>query len=286
MNATPEAVVNERVLVEVRDHVGHVTLNRPDKRNALDIGMFDGLVAAAETLSREEDVRAVVLSGAGQAFCAGLDLQSMMSNPSEIERLLTKEGDAFINLAQQVSWAWRELPVPVVSALHGEIFGGGLQIALGADFRLAAPDARLSVMEIRWGLIPDMSSSRILKDLMSLDSAKELAMTGRIVNAPEAAELGLITRVCDDPMAAATELAQTLAAHSPDAIRATKYLFDRACELDDAAGLHLETDLQMAIIGRPNQMEAARAGMAREAPSFRAATIDPPALDRTRRNGS
>ena len=286
MNATPETVVNERVLVEVRDHVGYVTLNRPDKRNALDIGMFDGLVAAAETLSREEDVRAVVLSGAGQAFCAGLDLQSMMSNPGEIERLLTKEGDAFINLAQLVSWAWRELPVPVVAALHGEIFGGGLQIALGADFRLAAPDARLSVMEIRWGLIPDMSSSRILKDLMSLDSAKELAMTGRIVDGTEAAELGLITRVCEDPMAAATELAQTLAAHSPDAVRATKYLFDRACELDDAAGLHLETDLQMAIIGRPNQMEAARAGMAREKPSFRAATIDPPALDRSRRDGS
>lgn len=286
MNATPETVVNERVLVEVRDHVGYVTLNRPDKRNALDIGMFDGLVAAAETLSREEDVRAVVLSGAGQAFCAGLDLQSMMSNPSEIERLLTKEGDAFINLAQRVSWAWRELPVPVVAALHGEIFGGGLQIALGADFRLAAPDARLSVMEIRWGLIPDMSSSRILKDLMSLDSAKELAMTGRIVDGTEAAELGLITRVCEDPMAAATELAQTLAAHSPDAVRATKYLFDRACELDDVAGLHLETDLQMAIIGRPNQMEAARAGMAREKPSFRAATIDPPALDRSRRDGS
>jgi enoyl-CoA hydratase/carnithine racemase len=286
MNATPETVVNERVLVEVRDHVGYVTLNRPDKRNALDIGMFDGLVAAAETLSREEDVRAVVLSGAGQAFCAGLDLQSMMSNPGEIERLLTKEGDAFINLAQLVSWAWRELPVPVVAALHGEIFGGGLQIALGADFRLAAPDARLSVMEIRWGLIPDMSSSRILKDLMSLDSAKELAMTGRIVDGTEAAELGLITRVCEDPMAAATELAQTLAAHSPDAVRATKYLFDRACELDDVAGLHLETDLQMAIIGRPNQMEAARAGMAREKPSFRAATIDPPALDRSRRDGS
>ena len=231
-------------------------------------------------------MRAVVLSGAGQAFCAGLDLQSMMSNPGEIERLLTKEGDAFINLAQRVSWAWRELPVPVVAALHGEIFGGGLQIALGADFRLAAPDARLSVMEIRWGLIPDMSSSRILKDLMSLDSAKELAMTGRIVDGTEAAELGLITRVCEDPMAAATELAQTLAAHSPDAVRATKYLFDRACELDDAAGLHLETDLQMAIIGRPNQMEAARAGMAREKPSFRAATIDPPALDRSRRDGS
>ena len=270
-----ETVLHERVALEIRDHVATVTLNRPDKRNALDIGMFDGLVAAAAAIADEPDVRAVVLTGAGPAFCAGLDIKSMMTNPAAIERLLMKAPGEVTNLAQRVCWAWRELPVPVIAALTGEVFGGGLQIALGADFRLTAPDARLSVMEIRWGLIPDMGGSRVLKDILPLDVAKELALTGRIVDGEEAVGLGLATRVCADPLAAARELAVEIAARSPDAIRAAKYLFDRSAELNDADGLALETSIQMSLIGQKNQLEAVRAGMARTAPDFQPASVDP-----------
>ena len=275
MSANPETVLHERVALEIRDHVATVTLNRPDKRNALDIGMFDGLVAAAAAIAEEPDVRAVVLTGAGPAFCAGLDIKSMMTNSGAIERLLMKAPGEVTNLAQRVCWAWRELPVPVIAALTGEVFGGGLQIALGADFRLTAPDARLSVMEIRWGLIPDMGGSRVLKDILPLDVAKELALTGRIVDGEEAVGLGLATQVCADPLAAARELAVEIAARSPDAIRAAKYLFNRSAELNDADGLALETSLQMSLIGQKNQLEAVRAGMARTAPDFQPASIDP-----------
>ena len=275
MSANPETVLHERVLLEIRDHIATVTLNRPDKRNALDIGMFDGIVAAAAAIADEPDVRAVVLTGAGPAFCAGLDVKSMMTNPAAIERLLMKAPGELTNLAQRVCWAWRELPVPVIAALKGEVFGGGLQIALGADIRLAMPDARLSVMEIRWGLIPDMGGSRVLKDIMPLDVAKELALTGRIVDGEEGVGMGLVTRVCADPLAAARELAGEIAARSPDAIRSTKYLFDRAPTLNDPDGLALETQLQMALIGQKNQLEAVRAGMARTAPDFQPASIDP-----------
>ena len=275
MSANPETVLHERVLLEIRDHIATVTLNRPDKRNALDIGMFDGIVAAAAAIADEPDVRAVVLTGAGPAFCAGLDVKSMMTNPAAIERLLMKAPGELTNLAQRVCWAWRELPVPVIAALKGEVFGGGLQIALGADIRLAMPDARLSVMEIRWGLIPDMGGSRVLKDIMPLDVAKELALTGRIVDGEEGVGMGLVTRVCADPLAAARELAGEIAARSPDAIRSTKYLFDRAPTLNDPDGLALETQLQMALIGQKNQLEAVRAGMARTAPDFQPASVDP-----------
>ena len=275
MSANPETVLHERVLLEIRDHIATVTLNRPDQRNALDIGMFDGIVAAAAAIAEEPDVRAVVLTGAGPAFCAGLDVKSMMTNPAAIERLLMKAPGELTNLAQRVCWAWRELPVPVIAALKGEVFGGGLQIALGADIRLAMPDARLSVMEIRWGLIPDMGGSRVLKDIMPLDVAKELALTGRIVDGEEGVGMGLVTRVCADPLAAARELAGEIAARSPDAIRSTKYLFDRAPTLNDPDGLALETQLQMALIGQKNQLEAVRAGMARTVPDFQPASVDP-----------
>ena len=189
----------ERVRVVVEDHVGRVCLNRPEKRNALDFAMFRDLAGAADSLSGHPDLRAVVIQGEGAAFSAGLDLGAFMNDPSAIEELLVrKEGD-LVNLAQRVAWAWRQLPVPVVAALHGEVFGGGLQIALGADLRVAAPDARLSVMEIRWGLVPDMAGSRVLRDIVGYDVAMDLSLTGRIVSGEEALRLGLVTRVAEDP---------------------------------------------------------------------------------------
>lgn len=264
----------DRVLVEFRDHVATVTLNRADKRNALDVAMFDGIVEAAGKVATAEDVRAVVLSGDGVSFCAGLDLGALMTSPEEIERLLRREPDSLTNLVQEVAWAWRALPVPVIAAVQGEAFGGGLQIALGADIRLLSADARLSVMEIRWGLIPDMAGTRILRDLVRLDVAKDLTLTGRIVGAAEAVDLGLGTRVCDDPGAEAMVLAADIAARSPDAVRAGKRVLDRAWRLDDREGLRLETELQLALLGGRNQREAAMAGLEKRPPDFKPASID------------
>lgn len=263
----------ERVRVEIEDHVARVSLSRPDKRNALDFEMFEGIADAAESLSGEADLRAVVLRGEGAAFSAGLDLGAFMNDPPAIERMLTREDGELANLAQRVAWAWRELPVPVIAALHGEVFGGGLQIALGADIRVASPDARLSVMEIRWGLVPDMAGSRVLRDIVGYDVAMDLSLTGRIVDGSEALRLGLVTRLADDPVAEAVGIATEIAGRSPDAIRAVKALLHRAPRMDDASGLLLETELQMQLLGGRNQMEAASAGLEKRAPDFRPARI-------------
>jgi enoyl-CoA hydratase/carnithine racemase len=265
--------MSERVRVDFGDQIATVTLDRPDKRNALDMRMFEGIVAAAEEVAAADDVRAVVLTGAGSSFCAGLDLGSLMSSPDDIGSLVHRSPGALTNLVQEVSWAWRRLRVPVIAAIQGEAFGGGLQIALGADIRLLSEDARLSVMEIRWGLIPDMAGTRIMKDLLRLDVAKELTLTGRIVAAEEAVALGLATRVCSDPLADALAMAAEISTRSPDAVQAAKRLLDRAWQLDDREGFELETELQLALIGGRNQMEAARAGMEKRSPDFRAATI-------------
>lgn len=271
-------MMGERVETRIAGNVARVVLNRPDKRNALDLEMFEAIARAAGDLAQADDVRAVILHGEGPAFCAGLDVGAFFSNPDSGARLLGRENGADTNLAQEVAWAWRRLPMPVIAALHGEVFGGGLQIALGADIRLVAPDARLSVMEIRWGLVPDMAGSRILPGLLRSDVAKELTFSGRIVDGAEAVALGLATRVCDDPLAAASALAGEIAGRSPDAIRAAKFLLDQAAQLDHGRGLELETRLQMALLGSRNQMEAARAGMAKRPPEFRPASLDPAEL--------
>jgi enoyl-CoA hydratase/carnithine racemase len=258
----------QRVTIERRGHVAIVTLSRPEKRNALDPASFEALDEAARELSADPELRAVVLAGAGKSFCAGIDLAAFAGGEAVILKLLARREGEAANLAQRVGWGWRECPVPVIAALHGEVFGGGLQVALGADLRIARPDARLSVMEVRWGLIPDMSGSQTLRGLVRRDVALELAWTGRIVPAEEALALGLVTRLADDPLAEALALAETIAANSPDAVRGVKRLFNRAWECDSGEALALEAELQMQILGRPNQMEAVRAGLAGTTPRF------------------
>lgn len=267
--------MNQRVTMSVDGQVARVCLSRPDKRNALDLEMFEGIAQAASDVARAEDIRAVILHGEGAAFCAGLDVGAFFSTPDAGQRLMERASGAETNLAQEVAWAWRRLPMPVIAALHGEVFGGGLQIALGADIRLVASDVRMSVMEIRWGLVPDMAGSRILPRLLRDDVARELTFSGRIVEAQEAVALGLATRVCDDPLVAASSLAAEIAGKSPDAVRAAKFLFEQAGQLDDHQGLALETRLQLALLGSRNQMEAARAGMQKRPPEFRPASLDP-----------
>jgi len=258
----------ERVSIERRGHVAVVTLSRPEKRNALDPETFDALDGTARELSADRELRAVVLAGAGKSFCAGIDLASFAGGEAVFRKLLARREGEAANLAQRAGWAWRECPVPVIAALQGEVFGGGLQLALGADLRIARPDTRLSVMEIRWGLIPDMSGSQTLRGLVRRDVALELAWTGRIVPGEEALALGLVTRLADDPLAEAIALAESIARRSPDAVRGTKQLFNHAWEGPAHDGLALEAELQMQILGRPNQMEAVRAGMAGETPRF------------------
>lgn len=266
----------ERVHVSVEAGIGHVTLCRPEKKNALDLPMFRALADAAERLADDANLTVVVMRGEGSAFCAGLDVSNLMADPSVVGQLIEKQAGESTNLAQRVAWAWRELPVPVIAALHGEVFGGGLQIALGADMRIVHPDARLSVMEIRWGLVPDMAGSRVLKELVGYDVAMELALTGRIIRGSEAVGLGMATREADDPADAAMKLAATIAGHSPDAVRAIKHLLHKAARLDDHAGLELETRLQMDLLGGTNQMEAARAGLSGREPRFAPASFRPP----------
>jgi enoyl-CoA hydratase/carnithine racemase len=245
---------------------------RSDKHNALDQAMFEGLVKAAEQVAGDPSVRAVVLHGEGKSFCSGLDVASFMSGQRGTNVLLDRDDTRVANLAQRVSYDWSLVPAPVIAAIHGNCFGGGLQIALGADIRIAAPDAKLSVMEVKWGLVPDMGITQALPRLVPIDVAKELTFTGRIVSGSEGFELGIVTRTADDPLSAALSLAEEISQKSPHAVRAAKRLYDETWVSNDtAAALALESELQTGLIGKPNQIAAVVAGMSGEKPVF----VDP-----------
>lgn len=261
-------LTEDRVLVSRHGAVAHVVLNRPDKRNGLDLPMFEGIIDAGVKLAADRTVRAVVLSGAGKAFCSGLDFGAFLALGGEALPKLLARDDGPANVAQRVAWVWREVPVPVLCAIHGQAFGGGLQIALGADLRYVREDAQLSVMEIKWGLVPDMGISKTLTTLVPLDVAKELTFTGRIFSGAEAKSLGLATKVTEDPLRDALETAQLIAEKSPHAIRAAKRLLDTVVGGDPADAFRLETDLQIKLLGSPNQMEAVQANFGKRAPSF------------------
>jgi enoyl-CoA hydratase/carnithine racemase len=270
-----EKPMSERISVSVRDGVADVKLNRPDKLNALDQDMFAALAETGRALAGDRSVRSVVLSGEGRAFCAGLDFTGFMAMAGEgsasstprrnpLERV---EGSP-ANFAQSAAYVWVELPVPVIAAVHGVAYGGGLQLALGADIRFVAPDARLSVREIQWGLIPDMTGTQTLRHLVRQDVARELTYTGRIVSGTEAVELGLATHVSETPYQAALEIAAEIASRSPDAVRAAKELLTAAPLVSIEEGLALEEKLQRSLIGRPNQIEAVQANLQKRDPKF------------------
>jgi enoyl-CoA hydratase/carnithine racemase len=265
-------MAERRVTLEITDGVADVRLARPDKRNALDVAMFAALVAAGEQLKSEPGVRAVVLSGEGPDFCAGLDFGSFQAM-RDGERLSLQAdlppGDGPARATgQRAAFVWTEVPVPVIAAVTGNALGGGLQIALGADIRIVAPDAKLSVLEIRWGLIPDMTGSQLLPELVGRDVAKELTFSGRMVSGTEAVALGLATRVDPDPRQAALELARSVAGRSPHAIRAAKRLLDLAGRVDLETGFAAEQKEIGDLIGSPNQAEAVVAFFAKRPPRF------------------
>jgi len=262
--------MNDIVKVTIDGPVAQVTLNRPDKANALNLEMFDALGDTALQLADKTSLRAVVLHGAGTNFCGGIDVDMFRGGDAilDAKSMLPVEPSP-ANRFQRAAYAWRELPVPVICAISGVAYGGGLQVALGADLRYATPDARLSIMEIKWGLIPDMGISTTLRNILPVDRVKELAWSGRAVGGEEALRLGLVTALYVDPLEAALQTAAQICGKSPDAIRAMKSLFNAAWQLSEADALALEAKLQSGVIGQPNQLEAVMANVERRAPEFR-----------------
>lgn len=265
---------HDRVQLRISaDGVAQVTLDRPDKMNALDTAMFDALLAVGERLRQAPGVRAVVLHGEGKAFCAGLDRGRFaeMANGSAAQSslgALAPRTHGAANRFQQVAWQWRTLAVPVVAAVHGVALGGGLQIALGADLRYVTPETRLSVLEIQWGLVPDMAGMPLLRELVRGDVARELTFSGRMVLGDEAVQLGLATRACADPLHEALVFARAVAQRNPEAVRADKRLLNRLQDASAAELLLAESVEQDAILGHPNQREAVAAALAQRAPVF------------------
>ncbi len=259
-----------RVSVTIEDRIAHVTLTRGDKMNAVDPEMAEAIVSAGQALM-EADIRAVVLSGEGKSFCAGLDVMSFaVLAGGDPEALILPRTHENANLFQEVALVWRRLPVPVIAALHGAVFGAGFQLALGADIRIAAPDAMLAVMEMKWGLIPDMGGMVLLPKLTRSDVMRRLIYTARPVEAEQAERWGLVTELAEDPLAAAREMATEIAGKSPSAIHAAKRLLAVA---EGGAGedsvLMEESREQAALIGKPDQMEVIAANMAGRAPVFK-----------------
>ncbi|MEE4143582.1 MAG: crotonase/enoyl-CoA hydratase family protein [Halieaceae bacterium] len=273
--------MKDRVEISVSAGVADVRLVRADKMNALDNRMFEALAEAGEQLAGMKELRAVVLSGEGRAFCAGLDMAnfagmldpdktSPVREPGDPDRgRLSKRTRGIANDPQHAAWLWRELPVPVIAAVHGVAFGGGFQVCLGADIRYAAPGTRFSVMEIKWGLVPDMAGTQLMRSLARDDVIRELTYTGRIFSAEEALDYGFVTRVAQDPLALALDTAREIASRNPDAMRASKRLFNAAHDLTPAEGLLMESREQDRIIGMPNQVEAVMAELEKRPAVFR-----------------
>jgi len=268
--------MTERVSIERIRGVAHVRLERPEKRNALDGAMMDGLREAARRLGSDPAVRAIVLSGAGGHFCAGLDFASfgeMASGALDAETDTVREAASDLSSdgahrGQQIAWLWQELPVPVVAAIEGAALGGGLHVALGADLRLIAPDARVGFVEIGWGLVPDLSGSQALRRLVPLDVAKRLIFTGEVVSGERAVALGLGTEISERPVEDALELAGQIARNSPDAVRAAKWMLNASGLVSVREGLANEFRTSAALMGGRNQIEAVRARIEKREPHF------------------
>nr|MBV6629310.1 crotonase/enoyl-CoA hydratase family protein [Oceanococcus sp. HetDA_MAG_MS8] len=261
--------MSEPLVVQRDGAVAEVHLHRPDKHNALDWPLFEALVHTGRELAADRSLRAVVLCGDGPSFCSGLDYPAMMQQPDAFKQGFSRAEGAQANFVQEAAWVWKQMPVPVLCAIHGACFGGGIQIALAADLRFATPDARLSVMEIKWGLIPDVTGTATLRELVRLDVAKDLTYSGRIVSGEEALTLGLVTRLETDPLAAARAYAADLCQKNPEALRLGKQLLDANWNEPDASTvLAREQELQLKLLGSKNQQEAAKAALTKTLPDF------------------
>lgn len=260
--------INERVTLELKGELAFVTLARAEKRNGLDFAMMEALVETAKRVRKNRALRAVILQGEGSAFCAGLDFGSVTKTPLKLLQAFTKYGVKKTNLYQQMCYCWRELPIPVLAVMQGQCFGGGLQLALACDFRFATPDSEWSVMEAKWGLIPDMTAMLTLRELVRMDVARELTYTGRIITGSEAHMLGLASHLADDPLAAALTLAEAICTRSPDSVSAAKSLLNQSWHADDATVLGLESSFQFKLLRSKNQRRAMKANFAKQRADF------------------
>lgn len=267
-------MINDRITLTVDNHVAHVVLARADKMNALDQKMLEAIPLVGEELRNDPSIRAVVLSGEGGNFCAGLDKSSfsaMLGDDGDqtLNQKLADRTHGIANAVQYVVWMWRELPMPVIAAIDGFALGGGLQIALGADFRYATASSRYSILEMKWGIVPDMSSTQIMRHMVRDDVIRELTYTARIFSAQEAKEWGFITEIVEDPVKHATQVAAEIAAKNPDAVRSAKRIIDRANYQSAAEGLLMESVEQDGLIGSSNQIEAIMAELEQRPPQFK-----------------
>ncbi len=270
-------LINNRIKLEVHDHIARVTLARSEKMNSLDPDMFAAIPMVGEQLRNDPSVRVVILDAEGDNFCSGLDKASIagLMNPSgaaDGETLavanLAVRTHGIANAPQYAAWMWRELPMPVIAAIKGITFGGGLQIALGCDMRYASADSQFSIMEMKWGIVPDMSSSQIMRHLVADDVIRELTFTARIFTAEDALKWGFVTAIVDDPVAHAYTIAEQIVTKNPQAVRAAKQILDRAPYQTQAEGLLFESVQQDQILGSDNQKEAVMSQLERRAPNY------------------
>lgn len=256
-------MTSSRVNFKLDQKIAYVTLNRPDKHNGLDKKMIVDLVKTAKRIKKDRSIRCVILQGEGASFCAGLDFDYVSKDPSMIAKFFVKLPWRKDNMFQRVAHVWRDLPIPVIAVVHGNCFGAGMQIILGCDYRIAKPDANLSILEMKWGLIPDMSGMATLSRLTRVDIAQELTMTGRFFSGIEAKEYGLVSKVSETPLLEAQALATKICQQSPDAIAATKYIFKKTWKKDTRAALFWERVTQLRLLGRKNQRIAMQNGLAK-----------------------
>lgn len=270
---------NDRVKVSIEGGIADVRLDRADKRNALDPAMFDAIARAGKDLVSNKEIRAVVLSGSGASFCAGLDFASFQSmanggssnsdtKSNSSENAGAMQPGAITHLAQQICWVWQEVPVPVIAAIQGHALGGGMQLALGADIRIAHPDTQFAMREVHWGLIPDMTGTLMLSRLVRDDVAKDLVFSARVISGTEAHQLGVVTRLTDSPLEVAMQIASEIAERSPDAVRGAKALINRLSNAGAAEHFAEERKIIYSLIGKPNQVEAVTSNFEKRPASF------------------
>jgi len=259
----------ERVKIEINNHIAVVSFNRPDKMNALDPTQFNAVIEAGESVANNPSVRVVILRGEGRAFCAGLDIEAMKDGNSEVmNNPLIPRTHGIANTWQQAAWVWRDMPVPVIAAVHGVAFGGGLQIMLGADIKYITSDTKLSILEMKWGLIPDMAGTQLMRHSVRDDIIRELTYTNRMFSGEEAVKYGFATHISEDPFGDAMTLATEIAAKSPSAVVKAKKVLNAAPYLNREDGLMLESVEQEAIIMKKNQIEAVFSSLQKRAGNF------------------